>query len=137
MTPLELLALTPAERKVVNAGYKRRDIIEVSGLKALHVGDSVRVLQMTRKEQLAPKSYQKGFAPKWTRETYTVLKKVALRMNPNNFMYHIGLHQSYYRWELLRIPKVLDKSVPDRFLGTTSHLYGDYDPESDYDPADE
>jgi hypothetical protein len=139
LTPLELLALNDQERKVVNSGYKRKEQVEVSGLKALKVGDTVRVLQMTRKEQLAPKSYQKGFAPKWTKEAYTVLKRTALRMNPGVFKYSIGLHTSYYRWELLKIPKWLDSEVPDGFVRHESHLFGDYDPESgsDYDPDDE
>ena len=140
LTPMELLALNDQERNVVNAGYKRREMVEVSGLKPLKVGNVVRVLQMTRKEQLAPKSYQKGFAPKWTKEAYTVLKRTALRMNPGIFKYSIGLHTTYYRWELLKIPKWLDSEVPEGFVGHQSRLFGDYDPasdESDYDPEDE
>ena len=137
LTPLELLALNDQERKVVNSGYKRREMVEVSGLKPLKVGNVVRVLQMTRKEQLAPKSYQKGFAPKWTKEAYTVLKRTALRMNPGVYKYDIGLHTSYYRWELLKIPKWLDSEVPEGFVGEASHLFGDYESGSDYDPDDE
>ena len=82
---------------------------EIPGLRPLFVNDTVRLLKMTRKEQEQNKI--KGFAPKWSKDTYTILKRTGLQKNPGVYRYFVGLHQSYYRHELLKIPKKLDKKV--------------------------
>ena len=97
----------------------------------LAVGNTVRVLLMTRKEQVKPREHQKGFAPKWSRETYTVLKRTGLRRNPGVFKYHLGTYQSYYRHELLKIPKRTDVEVYDMEYDKREVIEGDYNPESD------
>ena len=79
-------------------------------LKPLLVGDTVRVLLWDRKKQMDAKV--KGFSPKWSVEKYTVLRKTAVQANTDIFRYHLGLPQSYYRHELLKIPKETDASVP-------------------------
>ena len=111
LTPLELLALTRDERLDVNRIYTdRTELSEVPGLKPLFAGNFVRVLNMTRKEQIQNKT--KGFAPKWSKSVYTVKKKLAIAKNKTQFRYY--LHETtawYYRHELLRIPDVLDKKV--------------------------
>ena len=111
LTPLELLALTPAERQAVNRIYTdRTEIPEVPGLKPIFPGNFVRILNMTRKEQIQNKT--KGFAPKWSKSVYTIKKKLPIAKNKTQFRYY--LHETsawYYRHELLRIPDVLDKKV--------------------------
>ena len=128
-----------AERKVINEKYKVKTVPpEVKGLRKLLVGHSVRVLMMTRKEQLD--TSKKGFRPKWSREVYTVLKKTALQLNPNNFRYFVGSNQSYYRHELLWVPKETDTEVIGGLVGQKSSLIEeagtewsdeDYNPDSD------
>ena len=91
---------------------------------------------MTRKEQVDPK--MKGFRPKWSRRVYQVLKKTKLQLNPNHFRYYVGSNQSYYRHELLYVPHETDTEVIHGLVGGEGEVGGlDYDPESDYDPADD
>ena len=124
LTPNQLLTLNPAEVKKINELYKdRTEIPEMQGLRKLEVGHNVRILLMTRKEQ--KDTSQKGFRPKWSRKVYTVLKKTALQLNPNNFRYYVGLHQSYYRHELLWVPKETDTEVLHGLVGNKSSLIGE------------
>ena len=117
LTPLQLLALTPQERQEVNRIYTDRTaILEVVGLRPIVVGNYCRILKMTRKEQEQNK--MKGFAPKWSTQVYRVHKKLPIPKNKENFRYYVSQVPSgdrvkdfYYRHELLKIPKVLDKKV--------------------------
>ena len=105
LTPIQLLALNEEERKKVNAMWDDRndDIPEVQGLPKLYVGNSCRILLMTRKEQAT--NAKKGFTAKWSTEVYTVLRKIAIPKNRENYRYFVGTHQSYFRHELLKIPR--------------------------------
>ena len=114
------------------------EIPDLKGLRDLKIGHSVRVLLMTRKEQLD--TSQKGFRPKWSRKVYTILKKTKLQLNPANFRYYVGSHQSYYRHELLWVPQETDSIAIQGLVGTKSSLIGeagtewsdeDYNPDSD------
>ena len=117
LTPLQLLALTPQERQEVNRIYTDRTAIpEVVGLRPIVVGNYCRILKMTRKEQEQNK--MKGFAPKWSTQVYRVHKKLPIPKNKENFRYYVSQVPSgdrvkdfYYRHELLKIPKILDKKV--------------------------
>ena len=67
---------------------------------------------MTFKEQVQNKT--KGFAPKWSRDIYVVRKKVALQGNPENYRYFLkGEQESYFRHELLWVPRETDTSIVD------------------------
>ena len=123
LTPLQLLALTAAERHEVNKIYTDRTMIpEVTGLQTLHVGNLVRILKMTRKEQVQNKT--KGFAPKWSKHVYQVMKKLPIAKNKDHFRYYLITQQRervtefYYRHELLKIPKAVDRKV---VRGTITH----------------
>ena len=111
LTPLELLALTASERSAINLIYTdRTEVPEVPGLKHLFPGNYVRVLNMTRKEQITNKL--KGFAPKWSKTVYTVKKKLPIAKNKTQFRYYLEENGNfYYRHELLKIPAKLDKKV--------------------------
>ena len=109
LTPIELLRLSPEQRRNVNLLWEDRNLLVAGTLKPLMVGDSVRVLLLNRKEQKDAK--QKGFAPKWSKEVYTVLKKRAIQKNSGVFRYFIGSHMSYFRHELLKIPRVVDTVI--------------------------
>ena len=87
LSPLQLLSLSKDEIKQVNLLWDDRmdDIPEVTGLAKLFVGDSVRILMMTRKEQAS--NAIKGFTAKWSVEVYTLLKKLPIARNPKNFRY--------------------------------------------------
>ena len=112
LTPIQLLSLSEEERKRVNDMWDdRNDMPEVQGLRPLHVGNAVRILLMTRKEQAA--NTIKGFTAKWSTEVYTVLKKVAIPKNRLNYRYFVGTHQSYFRHELLKIPRDVDTETYD------------------------
>ena len=90
------------------------EIPEMKFLRPLEVGHNVRILLLTRKQQLD--TSQKGFRPKWSRKVYTVLRKTALQLNPNNFRYYVGSSQSYYRHELLVVPRITDSQVPQGYI---------------------
>lgn len=111
LTPLELLALTPAERLEVNKIYSdRTHMPEVKGLTPVWPGNFVRVLNMTRKEQITNKT--KGFAPKWSKKVYTVRKKLPIAKNKTQFRYYMMENINwYYRHELLKIPDIVDEKV--------------------------
>ena len=129
LTPLELLALTPAERLEVNRIYTdRTDVPEVPGLKPIFRGNYVRVLNMTRKEQITNKL--KGFAPKWSRKVYKIRKKLPIAKNKTQFRYYLEENQNwYYRHELLKIPEKLDKKV---VRGLISHREKVVAPDEDW-----
>ena len=118
LTPLQLLALTSAERHEVNKIYTdRTNIPEVTGLSPLYIGNWVRVLKMTRKEQEQNKT--KGFAPKWSKQRYRVAKKLPIAKNKDHFRYYLKeVKVFYYRHELLKIPDLFDDVVPK---GTIVH----------------
>ena len=103
---------------------------EVPGLAPLFVNDTVRLLKMTRKEQEQNKI--KGFAPKWSKRLYTVLRKTKLRKNEFVFRYDIGLPDTYYRHELqqVRAGKV-DKVVPNTYVRYKEVIIGGYEPADD------
>ncbi len=132
LTPIQLLALDKAGRKMINDQYRVREnpVAEVHGLRTLGVGDWVRLLLMTRKEQETNK--MKGFTAKWSEEIYEVFKKTPLRKNAFMFRYDIGLPTTYYRHELLKIPKKIDAKVPDGLV-----RYKEVSVGSEYVPGDE
>ena len=111
LTPIQLLKLSKKDRLIVNAMYgEKTEIPEIKGLRPLFPGSHVRILLMTFKEQVQNKV--KGFAPKWSRDIFIVRKKTALQGNPNNFRYFLrDENQSYFRHELLWIPREVDREV--------------------------
>ena len=114
LSPIQLLSLSKEEIKRVNdlSVDRNENIPEVKGLKKLEVGDTVRILMMTRKQQV--QNTVKGFTAKWSRDIHTVLKKMAIPRNPLNFRYWTDrANQSYFRHELLKVPRRVDKAVLD------------------------
>ena len=138
LTPLQLLSLTEEEVKRVNSMFDdvQKEIPEIKGLKKLRVGDTVRVLMMSRKEQAA--NTIKGFTAKWSSQTYTVIKKLPIPKNKLNFRYWVGLNKAFFRHELLRIPKEVDREVIDLLSKKQTVVVGSdedwSDLESEYDP---
>ena len=132
LTPIQLLSLDQAGRNQINSMYRDKTVpkSELHGLPDLNVNDTVRLLMMTRKEQET--NAVKGFAPKWSEELYTILRKTALRKNEFNFRYDIGLPDTFYRHELLKIPGGrVDNQVPDQYVRYREVVYGGYNPADD------
>jgi len=126
-TPYELLSMTDSQRREVNKTYDDSYFgIGVEGQKKLPLlknGDSVRKLEMTFKDQA--KGARKGFEEKWSRKVYQVLGKTGLNRNKHVFRYRIGdPKRTYYRHELLLIPKEVDSEVL-RYATSGSHLVQD------------
>lgn len=87
---------------------------EIKGLPPLFKGSRVRVLLWTMKEQLT--NSKKGFAPKWSRDIWSIKKMIRLAGNPNNFRYFLkedNDREGYFRHELLKIPRKLDNEPLD------------------------
>ena len=131
LTPMELLKLNKQEITHINELYRdRTHIPEVKGLRTLYVGSNVRVLLMTFKEQVQNKT--KGFAPKWSRDIFTIRKKTALQGNPDNFRYFLeGEKESYFRHELLWVPRNTDTAIVDGYVVHQEKMIVE-DPLSDY-----
>ena len=111
LSPLQLLQLGRNQRQTVNRNYIDRVPLGRDNMTPINPGDRVRLLTLTRKEQVDPK--KKGFAEKWSREIYTVLKKNKIRKNAGFHNYYLtGLPKPRYRHELLKIPRELDSVVP-------------------------
>ena len=131
-TPYELLKMSDAQRKEVNKTYDDSyfgiGVEAQKRLPVLHVGDNVRKLEMTFKDQASKKL--KGFQEKWSRRVYQVLGKTALNRNKHVYRFRIGdPKRTYYRHELLLIPKEVDDQVL-RFQPSGSLLVQDwYKPE--------
>ena len=131
LTPIQLLQLDVEGRAMINRLYKEKTVSnEVPGLRPLFVNDTVRLLKMTRKEQEQNKI--KGFAPKWSKRLYTVLRKTRLRKNEYVFRYDIGLPDTYYRHELQKIRGGnVDSGVPNQYVRYKEVVIGGYEPEDD------
>ena len=117
MTPLQLLQLGQQQRLDINDKYRERYVpdSELHGLPDLNVGNAVRLLKMTRKEQETNKL--KGFSAKWTRELFRVVRKTKLRKNPFRYQYRItGRNTSFYRHELLKVTGAVDSAVPSNLV---------------------
>ena len=129
LTPIQLLALDEAGRTRINTLYRDKYIPEqeLHGLPQINVNDTVRRLEMSRKEQET--NAKKGFAPKWSEQLYTVLRKTKLRMNPYHYRYDIGLPDTFYRHELQKIIG-LDEEVPN-LVRYKEVAIGGYDPADD------
>jgi len=133
LTPNQLLNLNANERAEVNELYRdKTEVPEVKGLRKLFKGSHVRVLLMTFKEQVLGKT--KGFAPKWSSDIYKVKRKTALQGNPNNFRYFLwNQPESYFRHELLWVPRNTDTSIVEGYVVHQEQLIAE-DPLSDFDP---
>ena len=133
LTPNQLLNLNANERAEVNELYRdKTEVPEVKGLRPLFKGSHVRVLLMTFKEQVAGTA--KGFAPKWSSDIYKVVRKTRLQGNPNNFRYFLWkMPESYFRHELLWVPRNTDTSVVEGFVVHEEKMIVE-DPWSDFDP---
>jgi hypothetical protein len=131
LTPIQLLQLDVDGRATINKLYKDKTVSrEIPGLRPLFVNDTVRLLKMTRKEQEQNKI--KGFAPKWSKRMYTVLRKTRLRKNEFVFRYDIGLPDTYYRHELQKIRGGnVDTGVPNQYVRYKEVTIGGYEPEDD------
>jgi hypothetical protein len=143
LTPLQLLSLNREQRATVNVKNNKPLVGIETDLKELKIGNRVRYLIWDRKEQVhgGLSARFKGFAPKWSKNTYTVVRKVGLRRNPGNYYYDIGLKQAakllrsrrmrellddddprpkepqmFLRHELLSIPYKVDRQVPTQFM---------------------
>ena len=132
LTPIQLLQLDAEGRTTINLLYRDKTVTrEVPGLRPLFVNDSVRLLKMTRKEQEQNKI--KGFAPKWSKRLYTVLRKTRLRKNEFVFRYDIGLPDTYYRHELQKIRGgYVDTGVPNQYVRYKEVVIGGYEPDGDF-----
>lgn len=111
LTPYQLLDLPEPERKRINTMYNDSyygiGVAAQKKLPLLKMGDHVRKLEMTYKQQI--KNERKGFEEKWSRRVYEVLKKTALNRNRHVFRYSIGdPKRTYFRHELLLIPKEVE-----------------------------
>ena len=126
LTPYELLALKKKQRDILNRTYENTSDIGISGqrqLPLLKVGDRVRRLMMTFKEQIS--GSRKGFQEKWSRKIFEVLGIHALRRNKFAKKYRIGdPKRTYYRHELLLIPDKVDQEVI-RFPTTKGQVLGE------------
>ena len=127
-TPYELLKMNDRQRKEINQTYDKSyhglGVEAQKRLPLLKTGDHVRKLEMTFKEQAQRKL--KGFQEKWSRRVYQVLGKTALNRNKHVFRYRIGdPKRTYYRHELLLIPKEVDDQVL-RFPTSGSLLVQDW-----------
>ena len=92
-TPYQLLQMSDRDRRDVNQQYKNKDTFGIgveaqNKLPFLKVGDHVRKLEMTFKEQA--KGSKKGFEQKWSKTVFQVLRQTALRRNPLIKKYTIG-----------------------------------------------
>ena len=115
MSPVALLALSKPEVLVVNRTDTRlRRLVAYSNLnmKELRVGDSVRVLEWTRKEQVKD-LVLKGYEDKWSDALSRVLRISYNKKGMALFRVSGRDQKTYFRWELQHVDlKTLDVTPP-------------------------
>ena len=103
----------------------------------LQVGERCRVLLLTRKEQNEKgiSGKLKSYAPKWSQQIHTILKRTRLRKNKDFYAYTLNdIKGTRFRHELLHIPShiVVDTVVPNSYPNRREEIIGGlYEPESD------
>ena len=114
LTPIQLLGLNDMQRKEINDLYQDKNPpIHLKGLKEIFVGNLVRLLIWTRKEQVEGK--KKGYSEKWSRDIYKIKSKKHIRKNAEVYRYTLeDKRGSFYRHELLKISNEIDTVVPSK-----------------------
>jgi hypothetical protein len=141
LTPIQLVRMTGMDRMEVNRNYVSRSVLGVDTMKVIHIGDRVRYLLWSRKEQaekgINPKT--KGFAAKWSPTIETILKKNALRNNSGFHAYYLtGGEKMFFRHELQKVPRKLDTVLPSSVPNLHKQLFEDPNaPSSAFVPEDD
>jgi len=137
MTPVQLLSLGKRQQEQITKEFKDRTIIGVPKLQDLQVGERCRVMLLTRKQQVESgiSGKLKSYAPKWSQQIYTILKRTRLRKNKDFYAYTLNdIKGTRFRHELLHIPShiVVDASVPVSYPHRKEEIIGGlYEPDSD------
>jgi len=114
-TPIELLKLDKITQKRISENIVYATPREHYNLKKIYKGSFVRILELSRKDQLkAPMSY-KSYNRKWSEEVYQVSRIKRVKGTLNVFKYVI-MKKEYFRNEILLIPKMIDKKIPNDIL---------------------
>jgi hypothetical protein len=141
LTPIQLVRLTGMDRMEVNRHYVSRSVLGVDTMKKINIGDRVRYLLWSRKQQNEKgiNPITKGFAAKWSPTVHTVLKKNALRNNSGFHAYYLTeMPQMKFRHELQKIPRKLDTVLPSSVPNLHKQLFENPNaPSSAYVPEDE
>ena len=121
-TPNELIRMDSVQTKQINKQYVARDMLHepMKRMEPIKIGDQVRVLMMTVKEQ---NQGAKQFKPKWSRDLFLVVKKTRVKRDVEWFRYFLNNRKSYYRWELLLCNKV-DTTIPKNINLRNSNIIG-------------
>ena len=116
-SPIELLTMSPAMRKEVNARSmkKRRHYSHSEAFKSyakeVRVGTSVRRILWTTKDIKTRPMGKKGHMEKWSREIYRVLKIITQRNAVKKYKINDGLPRFYFRTEIQKVIQV-DTEIP-------------------------
>ncbi len=116
-TPVELLTMSSAQRKEVNARSmkKRRHYTHAEAYKSkakeVYVGTSVRRILWTTKDIKTRPMGKKGYMEKWSRTIYKVLKIITQRNAVKKYKLDDGISRLYFRTEIQKVVHV-DAGVP-------------------------
>ena len=116
-SPIELLTMSPAMRKEVNARSmkKRRHYSHSEAFKSyakeVRVGTSVRRILWTTKDIKTRPMGKKGHMEKWSRTIYKVLKIITQRNAVKKYKLDDGISRLYFRTEIQKVTHV-DTDVP-------------------------
>ena len=115
-TPNQLLNMSDKEIESIYIG-RREFLLPSDSQIPLEVGNYVRYLTWTRKEQVSKKT--EGFKQKWSKTIHRVEKLRRIKKGVDAFRYKVsGIRFLLLRHELLKVvkPERLDKIVPDNFV---------------------
>ena len=133
LSPIEMLNLNFKERAKVNREYRNQEVeMGDSSLKPLEVGDTVRFLTMTRKEQeKSMNPSHKGFGVKWSKTTHKIIRKRRVKRNYKFFQYTLeGItnpkwNRYFYRHELQKLEHGVDDKPGRMPIRLNRKLYED------------
>ncbi|MBB74321.1 MAG: hypothetical protein CMJ75_07395 [Planctomycetaceae bacterium] len=135
-SPIELLNLNKQDQKRVAANIVYLTPQMHYNKKKIFKGSYVRILMLSRKDQrVRPMSY-KGYKRKYSEEVYRVDRIKLVKGTLNVYKYIINKRE-YFRNELLVVPELVDKIIPEiKSKNASDPLYDDDDSSGLYIPSD-
>ena len=120
-SPIQLLRMKIQDVNRVNREFPLNNsrTMKKLNLPEIKVGDKVRKLMMSRKEQTNPgiNPDMKGFSVKWSQRIYMVIRKQRMQKNFEVYKYWISpktefTNKAFYRHELLLLKGKVDSDIP-------------------------
>ena len=135
-TPIELLQLNKQDQKRVAGNILYLAPQMHYNKKKIYKGSCVRILMLSRKDQRQRPMTYKGYKVKYSSEIFKVERTKLIKGTINVYKYIIN-KKEYFRNELLLVPELVDKIIPQiKSVKASDPLFDDDDSSGLYVPSD-